>query len=189
MRPLQLFTWHRELRYAAEAAAPPPFVPAVVEPVRSASLRFLLRRPSVGRLVAREGLAAALELDIDGVSAKIARGADVQLAEKTISRKKLTTRSAAPIPATSARVAPAARTASVLPLMSAAAIKSWMPEACARRRLLIRSSRVRRWPHSTNCGTASMIAPRAPTIEDRRPEFSMRAKKRDHIVACRVFNR
>jgi transposase len=33
LRPSQLFTWRRELRSAAEASAPPSFVPAVVEPV------------------------------------------------------------------------------------------------------------------------------------------------------------
>src|SRR5665213_1828072 len=32
VRPSQLFTWRRELRYAAEAAASPPFVPAIVAP-------------------------------------------------------------------------------------------------------------------------------------------------------------
>src|SRR5258708_40283087 len=31
LRPSQLFTWRRELRYAAEATAPPPFVPAVLQ--------------------------------------------------------------------------------------------------------------------------------------------------------------
>ena len=44
LRPSQLFTWRRELRYAAEAAAPralaapePMFVPAVIEPELAAS--------------------------------------------------------------------------------------------------------------------------------------------------------
>ena len=79
LRPSQLFTWRRELRYAAEAAqgsiqsAPEPmFVPAVIEPepvgVAAAAPR--------NKRVRRAHAAAAVELEIDGVAVKIARGAD-----------------------------------------------------------------------------------------------------------------
>jgi len=54
LRPSQLFTWRRELRYAAEATAPPPFVPAG-----------------------------------DGVSVKIARGADAQVIAAVIEALKI----------------------------------------------------------------------------------------------------
>ena len=81
LRPSQLFTWRRELRYAAEAAqgsiqsAPEPmFVSAVIasEPAATpvpAPMRKRVRRT-------RAAVSAAVELEIDGVSVKIARGAD-----------------------------------------------------------------------------------------------------------------
>jgi transposase len=77
LRPSQLFTWQRELRYAVETvqgATPVPqpmFVPAIVElprePVPVAAKPGKPRR--------RTG-STAVELVIDGVAVKIARGAD-----------------------------------------------------------------------------------------------------------------
>lgn len=81
LRPSQLFTWRRELRYAAAAAQgarqsrpDPMFVPAVIEPepvpepARAAKPRRARR--------ARAAAAPAVELEIDGVAVRIARGAD-----------------------------------------------------------------------------------------------------------------
>jgi transposase len=70
MRPSQLFTWRRELRYAAEATTPPQFVPAVVEPAVAVADEV---PPSTRRRRSRRarGTAPAVELDIDGVSVKI----------------------------------------------------------------------------------------------------------------------
>ncbi|HEX4041587.1 MAG TPA: transposase [Xanthobacteraceae bacterium] len=89
LRPSQLFTWRRELRYAAEAAAAPAFVPAVIEraaaaaPERASSL--------VKRRRSRRSLrtTAAVEIDIDGVSVKIARGADAQVIAAVIEALKM----------------------------------------------------------------------------------------------------
>jgi transposase len=89
MRPSQLFTWRRELRYAAEATAPPLFVPAVIEPVPVPVAEE--RPPPARRRWTRRsrGTAAAVELDIDGVSVKIARGADAQVIAAVIEALKM----------------------------------------------------------------------------------------------------
>src|SRR5487761_1707731 len=89
LRPSQLFTWRRELRYAAEVtAAAPPFVPAVIEPAPVPVVGDVpsrrRRRPRRSR-----GTAAAVELDIDGVSVKIARGADAQMIAAVIEALKM----------------------------------------------------------------------------------------------------
>ena len=89
LRPSQLFTWRRELRYAAEVtAAAPPFVPAVIEP---APVPVVGDVPSRRRRRTRRsrGTAAAVELDIDGVSVKIARGADAQMIAAVIEALKM----------------------------------------------------------------------------------------------------
>lgn len=79
LRPSQLFTWRRELRYAARAAqgaAPrlpePMFVPAVVDPEPVTAVAPVPKRRRAGRTRS----AAAVELEINGVTVKIARGAD-----------------------------------------------------------------------------------------------------------------
>lgn len=91
LRPSQLFTWRRELRYAAEAvqaAVPEPmFVPAVIapEPVVApvpASKRKCARR-------SRAAASAAVELEIDGVAVKIARGADAGVITAVIDALKM----------------------------------------------------------------------------------------------------
>ena len=79
LAPSQLFTWRREFRRAAQAASaeaaaiePEPFfVPAVIAP-QSTPVPPAPRKRRARR--ARE--ATAIELEIDGVSVKIARGAD-----------------------------------------------------------------------------------------------------------------
>lgn len=73
LRPSQLFTWRRELRYAAQAAQTsnePMFVPAVIEPPG------LAVQAKPGKTRRRRGTSTAVELEIDGVVVKIARGAD-----------------------------------------------------------------------------------------------------------------
>ena len=83
LAPSQLFTWRREYRRAAEAsgagtvaATPEPlFVPAVID-LQSAPAA-VERPPAVRkRRTRRAREATAVELEIDGVSVKIARGAD-----------------------------------------------------------------------------------------------------------------
>jgi transposase len=79
LAPSQLFTWRREYRRAAQAAGvaepEPLFVPVVVDPqVTPAPVE---RTPVVRkRRTRRAREATAVELEIDGVSVKIARGAD-----------------------------------------------------------------------------------------------------------------
>jgi len=89
MRASQLFTWRRELRYAAEATAPPLFVPTVVEPVSVAAAEEVPSPTKRRRTRRWRGTAAAVELDIDGVSVKIARGADAQLIAAVIEALKM----------------------------------------------------------------------------------------------------
>ena len=84
LRHTQLFTWRREMRRAAEAAgvtlpiavAPEPeplFVPAVIEPE---PMTAAVPAPKKKRSRHTRPEAAAIELVIDGVAVKIARGAD-----------------------------------------------------------------------------------------------------------------
>jgi transposase len=90
MRPSQLFTWRRELRYAAEATTPPQFVPAVVEPVPVAVVGEVPTSTRRRRSRRARGTAPAVELDIDGVSVKISRGADAQVITAVIEALKIT---------------------------------------------------------------------------------------------------
>jgi transposase len=89
LRPSQLFTWRRELRYSVEAATPPPFVPAVVEPVPVAVAEEPSSSTQRRRARRSEGTVVAIELDIDGVSVKIARGADAQMIAAVIEALKM----------------------------------------------------------------------------------------------------
>lgn len=86
LRPSQLFTWRRELRYAAEATASPAFVPAVIEdvPADREPTRAPVRRhrSSSGR--------SAIELKIDGVVMKIAQGADADTISAVIAALRTT---------------------------------------------------------------------------------------------------
>jgi transposase len=89
LRPSQLFTWRRELRYAAEATAPPPFVPAIMAPA-PVTVAEALPPPAQGRRTRRSrGTATAIELEIDGVSVKIAREADAKIIAAVIEALKM----------------------------------------------------------------------------------------------------
>ena len=96
LRPAQLFTWRRELRYAAEAAstrslAPPEpmFVPALIDQApEPASAPSPVKASKVRR---RGKAAAAVELEIDGVAVKIGRGADATLIGAVIDALKART--------------------------------------------------------------------------------------------------
>ena len=95
LRPSQLFTWRRELRYAAEAAhgtaqSPPEpmFVPVVIEPEPTAMTVPAPKRKRVRRV--RGAASAAVELEIDGVAVKIARGADAGVIAAVIDALKPT---------------------------------------------------------------------------------------------------
>jgi transposase len=81
LSPSQLFTWRREFRKQLEAqgltlpmpAAPSPsFVPAVIDPLPASDPAPMARRSQKRR----RSKAGAVELEIDGVVVKIARGAD-----------------------------------------------------------------------------------------------------------------
>ena len=95
LRHTQLFTWRREMRRAAEAAgvtlpmaiAPEPlFVPAVIEPEPVAVPKPAPKKRR-SRRVRPE--AAAVELTIDGVAVKIARGADAVVIAAVIDALKI----------------------------------------------------------------------------------------------------
>ena len=93
LRPSQLFTWRRELRYAAEAATPrglappePMFVPAVIDQALEPAPASLPVKASKARR--RGKAAAAVELEIDGVAVKIGRGADATLIAAVIEALK-----------------------------------------------------------------------------------------------------
>jgi len=90
IRPSQLFTWRRELRYAAEATTPPSFVPAVVEPAPVAVADTVSSSIKRRRSRRAQGTAPAVELDIDGVSVKISRGADTHVIAAVIEALKIT---------------------------------------------------------------------------------------------------
>jgi len=89
LRPSQLFTWRRELRYAAQASQDagtvpePMFVPAVVEPPREP-----VAAPAKHGRLRRRGASTAIELVIDGVAVKIARCADAELISAVIDALK-----------------------------------------------------------------------------------------------------
>ena len=92
LRPSQLFTWRRELRYAAEAATPsaltppePMFVPAVIDQAPEPAAASPVKASKVRR---RGKAQAAVELEIDGVAVKIARGADATLIAAVIDALK-----------------------------------------------------------------------------------------------------
>lgn len=95
LRHTQLFTWRRELRQAAEAAGvtlpvralpEPLFVPAVIEPEPEPATAAMAA-PKKKRM-RRARPAAAVELVIDGVAVKIARGADAAVIAAVIDALK-----------------------------------------------------------------------------------------------------
>jgi transposase len=93
--PSQLFTWRRELRKEMEArgmplpasSAPAPlFVPAVIEQRPSPEATSVAKRPRRRR----GSPPSAVELEIDGVAVRIARGADKGLIAAVIEALKAT---------------------------------------------------------------------------------------------------
>jgi transposase len=91
--PSQLFTWRRELRKRLEdqgltlpVARPsaPAFVPAVIDPLPVNEPAPRARRPRKRR----RAKAGAVELEIDGVAVKIARGTDASLIAAVIEALK-----------------------------------------------------------------------------------------------------
>ncbi len=88
----QLFAWRRDARLAAEAEAAgrshtdlapaPAFVPVVVEPA--------VARPPAKTTARRRSPAAAVEIEIDGVSVRIARGAEPKMIAAVIDALKAT---------------------------------------------------------------------------------------------------
>lgn len=93
LRPSQLFTWRRELRYVAGEAQrssrtlpEPMFVPAVIEP----TIDPVPERTKRGRARRRRGSSAAVELEIDGVAVRIACGADAGVIAAVIDALKTT---------------------------------------------------------------------------------------------------
>lgn len=70
LTPTQLFTWRRQARRkTADESGPPAFVPAVIETAeRKKAVAKRRNRPMTPP--------AAIELEIDGVVARIGRGAD-----------------------------------------------------------------------------------------------------------------
>jgi transposase len=76
LTPQQLFSWRRQARQpvAAMLEAPRPlFVPAVVEPDPGEPRREAKRRKR-----SEPGATATIELEIDGVTVRIGRGADAK---------------------------------------------------------------------------------------------------------------
>lgn len=93
LRPSQLFTWRRELRYVAEdakrstrALSEPMFVPAVIEP----AIDPVPEHGKPRRARRRRDSSAAVELEIDGVAVRIARGADAGVIAAVIDALKTT---------------------------------------------------------------------------------------------------
>lgn len=81
LTPQQLFTWRRTLRAGiignVEAAAAPSFVPAMVEPAAEPADGgpSPVRQPRAKRNASGTG---TIEVDIDGVTVRVGRGADVR---------------------------------------------------------------------------------------------------------------
>jgi transposase len=84
LTPQQLFTWRREARRkAGEETDAPPFVPAIVEaPSAPATLRSLAESEAAA---ARSPI---IELDVDGSSVWIWRGADAAMVTSIIGALK-----------------------------------------------------------------------------------------------------
>lgn len=84
----QLFSWRRQMREKADAGAAlvvePMFVPAVIEPTVSP----ICAAPPHPHRRARRSSRAAVELEIDGVAVKIARGADARVIAAVIDALK-----------------------------------------------------------------------------------------------------
>lgn len=86
----QLFTWRRQMREKSEAASrsvdQPMFVPAVIEPVASQ----VATPPQRPRRRSRRSSGAAVELEIDGVTVKIAQGTDADTISAVVAALRAT---------------------------------------------------------------------------------------------------
>ena len=92
LSPSQLFAWRRLLRRDVADPAFPLFVPAVITasalpPMSTAAVASTTRRRRSRR---SSGVATAVELEIDGVAVKIARGADARVIAAVINALKAT---------------------------------------------------------------------------------------------------
>jgi transposase len=76
LSPQQLFGWRRQAREAAENGKPkaPSFVPAVVESPMAAPRR----KRGKPRSLQREGSTGVIEVEIEGVTVRVSRGADTK---------------------------------------------------------------------------------------------------------------
>lgn len=76
LSPQQLFGWRRQAREAAESTAPkvPQFVPAVVESPVPASRR----KRGMPRSLRRDKAVGIIEVEIDGVTIRVGRGAEAK---------------------------------------------------------------------------------------------------------------
>jgi transposase len=71
----QLFTWRREARGLSLAPAEPLFTPVIVEPAPQVPAPALAKAP---RLKSRRGREGGIALEIDGVTVRVERGAEVK---------------------------------------------------------------------------------------------------------------
>ena len=76
----QIFTWRRELRTPVQALGEQVFVPVVVEPA-SAGLSVSPKSKSVRR---RRQVRGGIELEIGGVTVRVAQGADRRTLETVL---------------------------------------------------------------------------------------------------------
>ena len=87
LSPGQLFGWRRELKKSAAALRPATFVPVIIDadPQFPRAASSSPKRRRTGRYRHTE---TAVELEIDGVAVKIARGADVKVIAAVIDALK-----------------------------------------------------------------------------------------------------
>ena len=75
----QIFTWRRELRTPVRAPAEPMFVPVVVEPASAG-----VSTPPKSKPVRRRQGRGGIELEIGGVTVRVAQGADRRTLETVL---------------------------------------------------------------------------------------------------------
>jgi len=92
LSPQQLFTWRRAARKLLELPdpSPPVFVPAVVLAPDKPSSKSIRRKPSWKVARTGKGSGASIELEIDGVSVRIGRGAEAKTVAAVIGALKAT---------------------------------------------------------------------------------------------------
>jgi transposase len=75
LAPTQLFTWRREARGTSVAPAPALFAPVIVEPASDPPAPARSRAPRRKGRHSRDG---GIELEIDGVTVRVGRGAEAK---------------------------------------------------------------------------------------------------------------